>query len=86
MTPLCSILGIQWEYHIHTFEKIAQRLHNYTKKCTISFIDYYRNILDNVSGLELSEFSESMILELSQYLAKNCSCLWAAHRHVCRKK
>lgn len=31
------------DYHIHYFEELAKRLSSYTKKCTISFLDFYRN-------------------------------------------
>lgn len=58
------------EYHIRAFEKIAQQLNKYTKKCTISFIDFYRNTSNNVKGLELLDFSEDKMLELSKSLAE----------------
>jgi hypothetical protein len=41
------------EYHLYYFEKLAANLHEYTEKCTISFIDFYRNINANVRNLEL---------------------------------
>lgn len=58
------------EYHIHAFEKIAQKLHNFTKKCTISFIDFYRNTSNNVKSLELLDFSDAKMLELGKSLAE----------------
>lgn len=55
------------EYHIRYFERIAKELSQYTKKCTISFIDLYRNTSRNVSGLSLLEFPQ----EVQRSLAKN---------------
>lgn len=34
-------------YHIRYFEELAKRLSPYTKKCTISFLDIYRNTEKN---------------------------------------
>ena len=39
-------------YHIDYFNKIAEKLKGYTKKCTISFIDYYRNTRNNIKDLK----------------------------------
>lgn len=57
------------EFHIREFEKIARQLYKYTKKCTISFIDLYRNTARNVKGLGLSDFSEEKMLSLANSLA-----------------
>lgn len=45
-------------YHLEYFEKIARRLKGYTKKCTISFIDYYRNTVNNAKNLNIITLSE----------------------------
>lgn len=58
------------EYHIHAFEKIARKLRDYTKKCTISFIDFYRNTLNNVKSLALLDLSAAKMLEFSKSLAE----------------
>lgn len=55
------------EYHVRYFEKLAKILHPYTKKCTFSFIDIYRNTEKNVKGLDLHPFS----VEQQKYIAKN---------------
>lgn len=44
------------DYHIRFFEKLAKRLSPFTKKCTISFLDFYRNTKNNVAPLALSAF------------------------------
>jgi len=41
------------DYHIQAFEKIAEELHDYTRKVTISFIDVdYRGVKSNIQELE----------------------------------
>lgn len=57
------------EYHVQAFEKIASQLSQYTQKCTISFVDYYRNTTNNVKELSPSEFPENKIIELSKMLS-----------------
>lgn len=57
------------EYHIQYFEKIAKELSPYTKKCTISFIDFYRNTSKNVSDLSLHDFPEEAQKDLAKELA-----------------
>ena len=44
------------DYHIHYFEMLAKRLSPYTKKCTISFLDYYRNTEKKLSTLGIQPF------------------------------
>lgn len=58
------------DYHIEYFEKLAKRLKDYTRKCTISFIDLYRNTARNVKGLELSEMTFADKRKLAQDLSK----------------
>lgn len=57
------------DYHTYYFEELAKRLSPYTKKCTISFLDFYRNTKNNIASLSLSEFSA----EQQKQLAKNIS-------------
>ncbi len=42
------------EYHLTYFKMMADKLADYTEKCTISFIDIYRNIQKNMSSLQIS--------------------------------
>ena len=55
------------EYHLRYFEQLAKILHSYTKKCTFSFIDMYRNTEKNVKGLDIHPFP----VEQQRYIAKN---------------
>jgi hypothetical protein len=64
------------EYHIHAFDKIAEALHGYTEKVTISFIDVdYRGVKSNIQNLALRDFSPEAQIELGSQLAK------IAHSH-----
>ena len=56
-----------FEYHVHYFEELAKRLSPYTKKCTISFLDFYRNTEKNIAGLSVEKFTQDM----QELLAKN---------------
>ena len=55
------------EYHLQYFEQLAKILHPYTKKCTFSFIDMYRNTEKNVKGLDIQKFP----IEQQKYFAKH---------------
>ncbi len=39
------------DYHFHHFEKLAERLSPYTRKCTISFLDFYRDTAKKMAAL-----------------------------------
>lgn len=55
------------EYHIQYFEKLARIISPYTKKCTISFLDYYKSIQSNL----LSIGAENITVEKQYFLAEN---------------
>lgn len=59
-----------FEYHIEYFDKLARQLKDYTRKCTISFIDYYRNTVNNVKGLNLIELTDKSKDELAKALSE----------------
>lgn len=40
------------QYHLKYFKMIADKLADYTEKCTLSFIDFYKNIQKNMSSLQ----------------------------------
>ena len=58
------------EYHFNNFEKLAKLLSPYTKKCTISFIDFYRNTEKNIAGLSLSDFPANKQKLIAKGIAK----------------
>lgn len=41
------------DYHCKYFESLANKLNEYTDKCTVSFIDNYRNTEKNTKSLEI---------------------------------
>lgn len=57
-------------YHIRYFEELAKRLSPYTKKCTISFLDIYRNTEKNLSALTPGRFSTQQQEQLAKNLAE----------------
>ena len=57
------------EYHLRAFEALASRLAPYTKQCTISFLDIYRNTAKNMAGLALQGFGAARQAELAKTLA-----------------
>lgn len=55
------------DYHLRYFEELAKRLSPYTQKCTISFLDFYRNTEKNISDLSIQKFTP----EVQELLAKD---------------
>lgn len=55
------------DYHIRYFEELAKRLSSYTRKCTISFLDFYHSTEKNMAALSLEKF----YIEKQELLAKN---------------
>ena len=58
------------DYHVYYFEKIAEKIHDYTEKCTISFIDFYRNTKSNMQALNLRVINQDEKQKLSIELLK----------------
>lgn len=54
-------------YHIHYFEQLAKRLSQYTRQCTISFIDFYGDTAQNMHPI----VAQPVPLEQQDYLAKS---------------
>ena len=47
------------EWHIKSFDFIAQKLHNHTRKCVFSFVDLYAKTKRNTAGLNITELTEA---------------------------
>lgn len=58
------------EYHLRYFEQLSKILHPYTRKCTFSFIDMYRNTEKNVKGLEIQKFPIEQQKNLAKHFAE----------------
>lgn len=54
------------EYHCKYFEVLASKLGSYTEKCTVSFMDMYRNTERNVKPLSIKKDTYEMQVELLQ--------------------
>lgn len=60
-------------YHVEYFSKLMKKLHDYTEKCTISFIDLYRNTKNNVKNLNIELLSHDQKKRLAKqfsYIAR----------------
>ena len=58
------------DYHIRYFEELAKRLSPYTRKCTISFLDLYRNTEKNIAILAPDELSMERQTQLAKTIAE----------------
>ena len=58
------------DYHLRYFEALAKRLAPYTRKCTISFLDYYRGTAKRMACLSMSEFPAQRQERLAGKLAE----------------
>ena len=58
------------EYHINTFKEMAKALNGYTKKCVISFLDFYPKINDRINHLNIHKISDKEINYLASELVK----------------
>ncbi len=54
------------EYHDKYFRVLAAKLADYTEKCTISFLDFYRNTVRNTQPLNIQPVTKEQQLELMQ--------------------
>lgn len=57
-------------YHIENFEKIAKELKDYTEKCTISFMDFYPKIKNNIVSMGTQEMNATQQREIAKQLAE----------------
>ncbi len=54
------------EYHCKYFKVLASKLGNYTEKCTVSFLDLYKNTTRNISSLNIQPENIEMQKEIMQ--------------------
>lgn len=54
------------EYHCKYFRLLASKLAGYTEKCTVSFLDLYRNTVHNTQFLKIKRDSKGQQLEIMQ--------------------
>ena len=58
------------QYHVKYFNLLADKLAGYTEKCTVSFIDYYKNTQRNIAQLGIVEPSLAQKMELLGILSE----------------
>ena len=51
-------------YHLYYFEKLSNKLSGYTKRCIVSFLDYYEDTRQNMCGLGLTDKTDMEKIEL----------------------
>lgn len=56
------------DYHCKYFEVLASKLAQYTEKCTISFLDFYRNTERNIKPLHIKPITEEQQMEIVEKL------------------
>lgn len=56
------------KYHIENFEKLAKELKGYTEKCTISFMDFYPKIKNNIASMATQEMNVTQQREIAKQL------------------
>lgn len=54
------------EYHFKYFKVLAEKLGDYTEKCTISFLDLYRNTVRNTQSLKIQQETREQQFEIMQ--------------------
>lgn len=51
-------------YHLYYFEKLSNKLSGYTKRCIVSFLDYYEDTRQNMCGLGLTDKTDMEKIEM----------------------
>lgn len=58
------------QYHMKYFRVLCDRLANYTEKCTISFLDLYKNIRRSIAPLGICPLTHGQAEELAGYFSE----------------
>jgi hypothetical protein len=73
--PVLITDTIDEEYHYHHFDYIARKLHPYTERCIISFLDMYKKCERNLKGFNIKELDTKEMVQLAGRLnrvARRC--------------
>lgn len=62
--PILLNADYTMEYHCKYFKRLAAKLSEYTEKCTVSFLDLYKNTARNVQPLQIQIETHDQQLEL----------------------
>ena len=76
------------EWHIKSFDFIAQKLHNHTRKCVFSFVDLYAKTKGLYSNDNIDTIDENDICETLCNDCKNCNAcsdvtIESKHKNTC---
>jgi hypothetical protein len=71
--PILLTNEITVEYHIKYFEYLASKLHSHTKKCVISYIDFYKKCQRNLKSVNPIDFDSEVKLQLAKAFHKIAS-------------
>lgn len=63
--PILITDTIDEEYHYYQFDYIARKLHPYTEKCVISFLDMYKKCERNLKGFNIKELDTGEMVQLA---------------------
>ena len=58
------------QYHMKYFRALCDKLADYTEKCTISFLDLYKNIQRSISSLGIRPLTPEQAEELAGYFGE----------------
>lgn len=61
------------EYHCKYFALMAAKLGNYTEKCTVSFLDFYKNTERNIKPLSIQHETAEMQFEIMEKFAETAA-------------
>lgn len=70
--PIIITNEFDFNFHIDNFIKIASQLSGFTDKCVISFVDYYKKTIKNLSSINYQTISNQEIISISQNLKVIC--------------
>jgi len=68
--PIIITNNINEGYHVKYFEILASKLHNYTTKCVISFVDFYPKAQRNLKNLGAYEIREQDKIRIASKLGE----------------
>ena len=68
--PIFLSPGYPLEYHIRWFEILARKLAPYTRKCIVSFLDFYRDTARNMAPLAIRPWEGEQRQTLARALAQ----------------
>ena len=73
------------DYHCKYFRVLASKLGAYTEKCTVSFLDLYKNTARNMNSLTIQTDTEEMRFEIMRKFA-DIAAEYGIHLDTCAEK